>query len=79
MNTIRTVIKDCLTGIDGVTYDPARCYGAIAVFTFLGLAIYAVVYKGQAWDPQAYGIGFGAVLAGFAWGVATKAKTEPNQ
>lgn len=78
MNLIFNVIKDCLTGIDGKTYDPSRVYGAAAVLTFLGLAIFAVAFKGQAWDPQAYGIGFGAVLVGFGAGVNFKAKTEPT-
>lgn len=73
------IISDCLTGLDGITYDPARIYGAIAVLTFIGLAIYAVVGKGQAWDAQAYGIGFGTLLAGFGLGVGMKRHTEPGQ
>ncbi|MHB8388025.1 MAG: hypothetical protein ACYDBH_00425 [Acidobacteriaceae bacterium] len=73
------LIKDCLTGINGVDYDPARVYGAMAVLTFIGLAIYAVVGKGQPWDARDFGIGFGMVLAGFGLGVRFKSHTEEGQ
>lgn len=72
------LIHDCLTGIDGKTYDPSRVYGALAVLTFLGLAILSVGFNKQPFDPQAFGIGFGGLLVGFGLGVSTKAKTEPT-
>lgn len=77
MNTLKQLIHDCLTGIDNKTYDPSRVYGAMAVFTFLGLAISAVAFKNQNFDAQAFGLGFGGLLVGFGLGVSTKAKTEP--
>ena len=77
IKTIKQLIHDCLTGIDGITYDPSRIYGALAVFTFLGLAISAVLFKNQNFDPQAFGLGFGGLLVGFGLGVSTKSKTEP--
>ena len=73
------LVKDCLTGIDGESYDPARVYLAVAVLTFLGLAIAALVVKGQPFDPQAFGFGFGALLAGGGLGVKLKSHTEPGQ
>ena len=72
------LIKDCLTGIGGEDYDPARVYLAIAVATFVSLSIYAV-YKGQTFDPQAFGIGFGTLLAGGGLGVKFKSHTEAGQ
>jgi hypothetical protein len=72
-----SILNDCLTGIDGVTYDPARVYGLFCVLTYLGLAIYSVAWKGAPFDYQGFGIGFGAVLAGFGASVSLKSKTEP--
>lgn len=78
MATLKQLIKDCLTGIDGKTYDPSRIYGAMAVLTFLGLAIFSVLLKNQTFDPQSFGLGFGGLLLGFGLGVSTKADTEPK-
>lgn len=68
---------DCISGIDGVTVDPARVYLLAAVCTFLAGAI-TVVIKTHALDFQAFGIGFGALLAGGGLGIAAKSKTEPG-
>jgi hypothetical protein len=77
MNVIVTVIKHCMTGPDGITYDPARVYLAGAVGTFLAGAIVAI-WKTHALDFQAFGIGFGALLAGGGLGINLKSKTEPS-
>ena len=44
--------------------DDARITAMCAVFTALGLAIYAIVVKGQVFEMQAYGVGIGALYAG---------------
>ena len=72
------IIKDCLTGLDGETYDPSRVYLGMAVISALGLQISAVVVNKQPFDMNAFGIGFGALLAGGGLGVAAKSKTEPS-
>lgn len=77
MNAIREIIKHCLTGPDGETYDPARVYLAGAVAVFLGGAC-TVVWQSHALDFQAFGIGFGALLAGGGLGINLKAGTEPR-
>jgi len=79
MIPISKMIKDCLTGIDGETYDPARVATMFALMTFFGLAVYVVVFKNQPFDMQQFGIGFGAVIAGGSWAIKTKSKTEPGQ
>lgn len=73
-----TMFKDCLTGIDGKTYDPSRIYLCAAVCVFLAGAV-AHIWTSKTLDFQAYGIGFGALLAGGGLGVSLKAKTEPSQ
>lgn len=77
--TFRKLVRDCLTGVNGNDADPARVYGMIAVFTFIGLAIYAVVWKNAAWDAQSFGAGFGLLLTGFGLGVKFKSHTEEGQ
>ena len=44
--------------------DDGRIGAMAAIFTGLGLAIYAVVHAHQVFDMQAYGIGIGALMAG---------------
>lgn len=78
LTPLKTLVSHCLTGIDGETYDPARVYLALAVAGFLAATLYAI-YKGQAFDAQAYGIGFGALLAAGGLGVRLKSRTEPEQ
>lgn len=77
------MIKQMMTGADGVTFDPARVIGygtAVAgVGVFLFNSVLSVVHT-HAFDPQAYGAGFAAVCVGIAAvgvGVAVKAHTEP--
>lgn len=81
---MRAMIKMMMTGPDGATFDPARVIGygtAVAgVAVFLFNSVWAVAHT-HAFDPQAYGMGFGAVCAGIALvgvGVAAKAHTEPQ-
>lgn len=76
-STIKTVISHCLTGPDGVTYDPSRVYLAGAVLVFLGGACVGI-WKTHALDYEAFGIGFGALLAGGGLGISLKSKTEPS-
>ncbi|MFA7347275.1 MAG: hypothetical protein WCZ86_05905 [Desulfurivibrionaceae bacterium] len=80
----KKLIKDCCTGIDGTTYDPARVVGygsAFALVTTFSFAMAIHAINGQ-FDAQASGIGAAALLGGVAavaGGVALKSKTEPHQ
>lgn len=81
---MKAMIKQMMTGADGVTFDPARVIGygtaVSGVGVFLFCAVYQVVHA-HAFDPQAYGAGFAAVCVGIAAvgvGVAVKAHTEPS-
>ena len=77
MELLNVFCSHCLTGIDGVTVDPARVYGALAILIFFALSVYSVIYNHAPWEPQSYGIGFGALLTGFGLGVLAKSSTEP--
>lgn len=80
---MKLMIKQMMTGPDGVTFDPARVIGygtAVAgVGVFLFNSIWQVMHT-HAFDPQTYGAGFAAVCGGVMMvgvGVAVKAHTEP--
>lgn len=78
MSELLKLLKHCLTGIDGESYDVAR------VLLFLG-GIAFIVYSGyhvwhnRSFDFQSYGIGLGSILGGGGAGIGLKAKTEPSE
>lgn len=85
-DTIKKVIHDSCTGIDGVTYNPVRligyssCVGAVIVF--FANSVYMAFTKAT-FDYMAFGTGFGALmvaLAAVGTGEAIKSwgKTEPT-
>ena len=43
--------------------DDGRVAAFLLVLTFIGNSIFAI-YKGQVWEPNNYGIGAGALVAG---------------
>lgn len=55
--------------------DLFRVGYALGVFTFLGLALWAG-FRAEAWDPVAFGTGFGAVLLLGGAGVGLRGKLE---
>lgn len=75
--SLKNIVSDCITGIDGKTVDPARLFLLLGVLVFLGNAVYAI-YKGQPWNAQDFGTGFGLLLAAGGAGIALKSHTEPK-
>ena len=71
------VIKDCITGIDGESFDVGRVLLASGAVTFLALSIYHV-WHNKTFDPMGFGAGFGGILAGGGAGIGMKSKTEPK-
>lgn len=68
-------LKQLFQGKDG-TADEMAVLCVLGVLTFLGLAVYAVVWKSQPFDPQAFGIGLGATIGAAATGMGLKARSE---
>jgi len=60
----------------GGTADEMAVLAVLGVLVFLGLATYSVVWKGQQFDPQAFGIGLGAAIGAAATGMGFKARSE---
>ena len=72
------LLSDCFTTRDGGSWDAGKIAWAFGIFAFLGLESWNVVVAKNAFDMQAFGIGFGAVLAAGGAALALKAKTEPG-
>lgn len=70
-------LKDCVTGIDGESYDIGRAALALVSIGFVVFAGWAV-FHGKDFNPQDYGIGAGSILGGGGAGIAMKGKTEPQ-
>ena len=71
-------IKDIFTLANGEDFDIGRIVGFAGAVTFIYLSIFAVVVKGQAFDPQAWGMGFGLLITGIGAALMLKHKTEPQ-
>lgn len=72
------IIQKLFSGKDNLTPDLGRVLWALGVLTFIGISI-ASIFKGQPWEPEQYGIGLGAVLAGGGAGIGFKKETEPEK
>lgn len=65
---IKKWMKDAFYQADG-TLDLSRVLMALGCLAFIAQGIFALLWKGQTFDAQAYGIGFGALLGGSGAGV----------
>lgn len=52
------ILRDAFTESDGVSYDILRGIACLGVLVYLGLSL----ANWRTFDPQSFGIGFGAVL-----------------
>lgn len=78
----KTLVKHCLTSIDGTTYDPARVFWAIGNLVFFVLS-FIILYQCQNAVDSSFLLNwsgaFSAVQVAGAGGVLLKAKTEPKE
>lgn len=76
--SVRDVFREMVTGADNTTHDFMRWIGLSGALTALCLQVYVVVWKGQAFDLQAFGIGMGALCASVGAALGLKKDTEPK-
>lgn len=74
---VKKFTKDCVTGIDGQSYDLGRVLWALAFLIGIALEVFCVV-TARTFDLQQYGIGVGALLVAGGASLNLKAKTEPS-
>jgi preprotein translocase subunit SecG len=75
---MKEIIKQLLTGKDNQTHDFVRWLGVLAVLVALGLTVYVVVWRGQPFDLQQFGVGMGSVFAALGAALKLKETTEPQ-
>jgi preprotein translocase subunit SecG len=75
---VREVFRQLLTGRDNTTHDVVRWLAVLSILVALGLAIYVVVWRGQPFDLQSYGVGIGAVFLAVGGALNLKKDTEPS-
>ena len=75
--SIKKVIKDISTGIDGRSYCYARCTGHLAVVSYIGLAIsdFCITHT---FNYIAFGTGFAAIIGSVGGAIWAKQDTEPK-
>lgn len=71
---VKKVLKDWFTEVNNETFDVTKALAVVSVISGIGLAIFAVVSKGQAFNYQDYGMGTAALFAGV--GVALGMKKD---
>lgn len=76
-SAIMKFCKDCITGIDGQSYDIGRVLWVLAFLVGIGLEIVSV-WTRRYFDLQAYGLGVGALLVAGGAALNLKSKTEPT-
>lgn len=74
--TVRTIIKDSVTGKDGESFDVGRLLLAIGSLAMIGFQGYST-YRTGLFDAQGFGIGLGGLLGGGCAGIGWKVNTEP--
>ena len=72
------VLSDCVTGLDGLTVDPARVYFMVAFVFFIAASIVVLVNEKKI-DLLQWSAAFAAFCVGGTGGIYIKNSTEPNK
>jgi hypothetical protein len=75
MDKVKKFISNLFTEVDNVTWDLTKVLAAISIIAAITLAVVAVVYKGQVFNMQDYGIGVAALFAGTGVAMGMKKDT----
>jgi hypothetical protein len=78
MGKIKKVLNDWFTEVDNKTFDITKVLAVVSITTCIGLAIFSVVYKGQVFNIQDYGLGIAALFAGVGVALGIKKDTDRN-
>lgn len=71
------LIKDCLTGIDGESYDIARVSWVVTTFVITAGEVWNA-FAGRHFDTQAFATGIAVMAAAHGAAIFAKKDTEPK-
>lgn len=71
-------LRDCFTGKDNESGDLWRVMAAFGLLSITGMQIYAIVWKGQAFDVTSTCLAYSGYLAATAAALHFKRGTEPG-
>lgn len=74
---IAKFFKDILTGTSNLDYEIGRALSLLGVLAYILFAGFDLFFN-RRYDPQAFGIGFGAIIAGAGVGIALKDRAHPD-
>lgn len=77
MQHLKHLLKQCFTEPDNQTFCPIRIVAVVGIGEFLGLSIAGYVQHAT-FDPQAFALGLGALLAGVGAALGLKKDTPKN-
>lgn len=75
MDKTKKIFNDWFTEVDNKTFDITKALAVASIATGIGLAIFSVAYKGQAFNYQDYGLGTAALFAGVGVALGLKKDT----
>lgn len=74
---MKEALLNLVTGKDNQTHDLIRWLGLLGFIQALALQAYVVIWRGQPFDLQAFGVGLGALLVTVGAALGMKKDTEP--
>lgn len=75
---MKKVLLDWFTEVDNKTFDITKALAVVSVLTGVGLAIFSVVFKGQLFNYQDYGLGTAALFAGVGMALGLKKESHDS-
>ena len=69
--------KDLVTGTSNLDYEIGRVLALLGVLAYIVYGGFDLFFNAR-YDPQAFGIGFGAIMLGSGVGIAVKDRVHPE-
>lgn len=76
---LRELLQHLMTESNNITHDLYRYLSVLSIITGLGLQVYSIGWRGQAFDMQTFGIGVGALFAGVGVALGLKKETAEKE